>query len=95
MSNERISKYIILPTVNFEKQILKSWSTSSQNIDSPTNGILDLDVLLGSIQPSLNGTRYVFAFIPKELVSKYSKFAKMIFHEEEGVTMIIPKLNIT
>lgn len=77
-----------LPQINFERQILESWSEKCQRLST---GVLDLQILLKNISPLLNEPTFVFATTSRDVAKKYEEYAKMVFYESEGVTLIIPK----
>ncbi|MBN7821961.1 ACT domain-containing protein [Bowmanella yangjiangensis] len=52
------------------------------------SAISNLDVLISSMQPELQGPCYVFAFLPHH--SPLPEGAKMLFEEQEGWTAILP-----
>ncbi|MBN2052334.1 ACT domain-containing protein [Candidatus Woesearchaeota archaeon] len=54
-------------------------------------GIKELDVLLGSIKPELSPEEFVFCTLSNVAFSKLKIKPLLIFHEKEGVTLIISK----
>ncbi len=56
-----------------------------------TKPITNLNQLLKSMQPKLVSGKYVFCTIPKSKFSTLKLNPKLLFHEEEGVTVIVEK----
>ncbi len=52
------------------------------------SGEMDLDTLIGSMEPVLHPEHYVFATTTDADVVAHAK-AKMVFHETEGTTLIV------
>lgn len=55
------------------------------------SGVTDLDVLLRTMEPLLVAGRFVYASVPAGEVEKHlSRNPLGLFHEAEGVTLILP-----
>lgn len=56
-----------------------------------TKPITNLNQLLSSMQPKLVRGRYVFCTLPESKLSTLKIKPRIVFHEEEGVTVIVEK----
>ncbi|MBI4980047.1 hypothetical protein HZC30_00650 [Candidatus Woesearchaeota archaeon] len=56
-----------------------------------TPAISDLNQLLKSMQPKLVSGKYVFCTVPKVKLTSLKITPKLLFQEEEGVTLILEK----
>ena len=58
------------------------------------SGETDLNKLIGSMQPVLSESEYVFASLEKDSQVSVAELAPLgTFHEKEGLTVIVPKTN--
>jgi len=60
----------------------------------PMSGEIDLDKLIGSMQPILSEQEYVFASLEKDSPVSITELAPLgTFYEKEGLTVIVSKTN--
>lgn len=58
------------------------------------SGETHLNTLIGSMQPVLSESEYVFATLEKESLVSVAELAPLgTFHEKEGLTVIVSKIN--
>ena len=77
--------------------VLSSWYTSVGSVPtgldagSEMTGETDLATLLASLSPRRDDTEWVFATVQKADATLLSPHAIASFHEEEGLTLVLPQ----
>ncbi|CAG5080361.1 Oidioi.mRNA.OKI2018_I69.PAR.g9555.t1.cds [Oikopleura dioica] len=91
MLSDKLTGYINLPKVDFSLQIKQCWGdrvkSTEESSSKACSGEKDVSKLLTSVTPLVEDGLFVFTTSPD---AKNCEGVKMIFHEREAATVILP-----